>query len=422
MVSDKKAVEAEPAQKKRKTDAGVEEKKKKEPVETKSKKWRIHPTKKQRKVFGLWFEATDLIYNKAAKMINADRRTSIKTMRSITKADTWQTENPARMWKVPYEIRNSPLRDLAKACKALRAKEKRLKRKFKLREEMRDACSVTIRSRQLNCGKASGGNRVWPKLFGTLRDRSAMRTEKGKTLPLIFEHDCRLIWERKTGFYYLCFPVTVVKAPPSEEKAMVSIDPGVRTFATCFDARRGKVTEWGCSHTTKILYWLIRKASRLEAKSKEARGRRKRRITAVAARIRKRSTDLVNELHRKLALWLCENFSVVLLPKFSTRQMTEHQTKPRRLARKTAGGMVRLSHYKFRAFLLHKAREYGTSIEICDEKYTSLTCGKCGTYNGKLGASKAFECPRCGYVAGRDVNAARNIMLRFVWKEKNSEA
>ena len=391
-------------------------------AETKSKKWRIRPTKRQRAVFRLWFEATDRIYNRAAKMINSNKKTSMKMMRPIIKDEVWRSETPARMWKVPYEIRDSPLRDLMKACKALRAKERVLKRKFKLKEKMGTTCSVTLRSRQLNTKKTSGSNnRIWPRLFGTLRDRSAMRTEKGKTLPLVFKHDCRLIWERKTGFYYLCFPVDINKIAPSGAKAVVSIDPGVRTFATCFDARHGKVTEWGCSHTTNILFWLLRKAARLEEKSRQSHGRHKRRITAVGARIRKRSTDLVNELHRKLAIWLCKNFSVVLLPKFDTRQMTEHQTKPRRLARKTSGGMVRLSHYKFRTFLLHKAREYGTTIEICDEKYTSLTCGSCGTLNGKLGSSKTFECPRCGYLADRDHNAARNILLRYIWKEKNSE-
>jgi len=407
-----------PPKKKRKTDDGAVDtgKENAEPTETKSEKWRIHPTRRQRAVFRLWFDATDRIYNRAAKMINSNKKTSMEMMRPIIKDEVWRSETTVRMWKIPYEIRDLPLRDLMKACKALRAKEKILKRKFKLKEKMGATCSVTLRSRQLNAKKTSGGNRVWPRVFGTLRDRSAMRTEKGKTLPLVFKHDCRLIWERKTGFYYLCFPVDVDRSAPSDVKAVVSIDPGVRTFATCFDARHGKVTEWGCSHTTKILYWLIRKAARLEKKSKEARGRHRRRIATVAARIRKRSTDLVNELHRKLAIWLCKNFSVVLLPKFSTQQMTEHQTKPRRLARKTSGGMVRLSHFKFRQFLIHKAREYGTTIDICDEKYTSLTCGSCGTLNGKLGSSKTFKCPRCGYEADRDHNAARNILLRYVWK------
>lgn len=412
------AIDRKPAKKRRKTEGGGAEK---EPSETKCRKWRIHPTRKQRATLRLWLDATDAIYNRAARMINGDRRNArIKTLRAaITNAERWNVDAPGRMLAVPYEIRDSPLRDLVKACKALRAKEKRLKRKFKLREQDAGTRSFAVRARQLNCKKASGS--VWPKLFGTVHDRTAMRTEDGKTLPLVFEHDCRLLWERKTGSYYFCFPVDVEVAQASERKEVVAVDPGVRTFATCFDALRGRVTEWGCSNTTRILYWLIRKATRLEEKARAAKGRHRRRTAAVAARVRKRSTDLVNELHRKLALWLCERFAVVLLPKFDTRQMAQRRGKAggRKIGRKTAGGMVRLSHYKFRMHLLHKAREHGTIIELCDERYTSLTCGRCGTLNAKLGSSKTFRCPRCGHVADRDHNAARNVLLRYVWKSES---
>ena len=265
-------------------------------------------------------------------------------------------------------------------------------------------------------------------LFGTVRDRSAMRTEDGKMLPAVFERDCRLLRERKTGFYWLCIPVTVEKceAPEGKKKSpVVSIDPGIRTFATCYDLRDRTISDWGCSHTTKILYWLIRKASRLEKKVREARGRHRRRIAAVAARIRKRSTDLVNELHKKCAIWLCETYDVVLLPKFDTRQMAQRTNREdgraRKIGKKTAGAMVRLSHYKFRSFLLHKARQTGTVVELCDENWTSKTCGQCGTLNGKLGSRKRFACPRCGYDVDRDHNAARNILIRYAWKNGETD-
>lgn len=265
-------------------------------------------------------------------------------------------------------------------------------------------------------------------LFGTVRDRSAMRTEDGKMLPAVFERDCRLLRERKTGFYWLCIPVTVEKceAPEGKKKSpVVSIDPGIRTFATCYDLRDRTISDWGCSHTTKILYWLIRKASRLEKKVREARGRHRRRIAAVAARIRKRSTDLVNELHKKCAIWLCETYDVVLLPKFDTRQMAQRRNREdgraRKIGKKTAGAMVRLSHYKFRSFLLHKARQTGTVVELCDENWTSKTCGQCGTLNGKLGSRKRFACPRCGYDVDRDHNAARNILIRYAWKHGETD-
>ncbi|WP_307731330.1 zinc ribbon domain-containing protein [Microseira wollei] len=43
---------------------------------------------------------------------------------------------------------------------------------------------------------------------------------------------------------------------------------------------------------------------------------------------------------------------------------------------------------------------------------TSKTCGSCGYIHHKLGGAKVFKCPRCGVRIPRDVNGARNILLR----------
>ena len=52
----------------------------------------------------------------------------------------------------------------------------------------------------------------------------------------------------------------------------------------------------------------------------------------------------------------------------------------------------------------------------CYEDSTSKTCGKCGVLNDKLKGAEKFICPQqgCGYIAGRDTSAARNILLRYL--------
>ena len=54
---------------------------------------------------------------------------------------------------------------------------------------------------------------------------------------------------------------------------------------------------------------------------------------------------------------------------------------------------------------------------VCDEAYTSKTCGACGTLYQKLGSNKTFKCAACGYEADRDISAARNILLRYLTRE-----
>ncbi|RHZ56880.1 hypothetical protein Glove_396g97 [Diversispora epigaea] len=53
-------------------------------------------------------------------------------------------------------------------------------------------------------------------------------------------------------------------------------------------------------------------------------------------------------------------------------------------------------------------------VVICDEHYTSKTCGNCGYLHQKLRSNKTFKCSQCQIEMDRDINAARNILLRYL--------
>ena len=52
-----------------------------------------------------------------------------------------------------------------------------------------------------------------------------------------------------------------------------------------------------------------------------------------------------------------------------------------------------------------------SSVDLC-----SKCCGNCGKLNHKLGASKIFKCPHCEWTLDRDMNGARNIMIKNLEK------
>ena len=49
---------------------------------------------------------------------------------------------------------------------------------------------------------------------------------------------------------------------------------------------------------------------------------------------------------------------------------------------------------------------------IGTEEYTSKTCTNCLKINYNLGSDKTFKCPNCSLIIDRDVNGARNILLK----------
>jgi putative transposase len=76
--------------------------------------------------------------------------------------------------------------------------------------------------------------------------------------------------------------------------------------------------------------------------------------------------------------------------------------------------MLTWAHYEFQTRLKWKAKVRGREhdVFIVDEHSTSVTCGQCGVKKEGLGGNKTFKCDHCGLVVDRDLNAARNILIK----------
>jgi len=209
-----------------------------------------------------------------------------------------------------------------------------------------------------------------------------------------------------------------------QQQHVVALDPGVRTFQTCYDPVRQQCIKWG-DDDNKRIYRLCRRLDQLMSRSSAQNVRtmphRRRwhrcrwKMRRAAARMRTRIRNLVDEMQRKLIRWLCESYRVILLPRFDTQRMISKRNGSRRIRSKTARAMATWAHYRFRTRLLNYARAYPLChVEIVNEAYTSMTCGRCGTLYHQLGSQKVFACGQCGYRVDRDLNGARNIYLRYL--------
>jgi putative transposase len=238
--------------------------------------------------------------------------------------------------------------------------------------------------------------------------------------------DCRLIKTREKKFY-LCLVVkkAIVKRPENQRAfhpRVLSLDPGVRTFMTGYDPS-GYVFEWG-KNDMQCLYRLGLHMDTLISRcdAKETKHRKRYTLRKAIGRLRIRIKNLVSEVHRKMAKWIVQNFTLVLIPAFGVSNMvqkTNSKGQKRKIRSKTVRQMLTWSHYRFRQLLLSKAEEYPQcQVKVVEEPYTSKTCSNCGYIHQKLGSSKVFKCPRCCMEMDRDFNGARNIWLRWLTLEE----
>ena len=383
-------------------------------------RFRVYPTRNQRELLYRWMAACRRTYNQAADAINKGTvphelgalSRAFVSKRSLGSQQQWMAD-------VPSSVRQGAVRDAFFAFKAYKARRPHNQDGFHLKfRSVRDPVQslVVLKGKwnQPNTRNRSKHHGVFSTQL--LRGGREYRRLLENGLP----HDSRLLRDAKHR-WFLCVPFTCRAPPPLGPSAsrprnvaaapshrVVAIDPGVRTFLTTYDLQ-GKIHEWGVGDLSR-LYRLALHVDTLESKASRAKHRKRYRIRRAAARVRERVRNLVDDVHRKACSWLCATYDTIALPRFDTGGIVRR--KGRRLTRGTVRSMLRWAHYRFRQRLLSKAATRGVRVELITEEWTSKTCGTCARLHHALGGSKHFRCPSCGWRCDRDVNGARNIMLK----------
>lgn len=381
-----------------------------DPVKTKAPaqkcmKIKLYPSKDEREILNQWMGASRWTYNQCLDGIKEHgvkknkkdlRAYCINKDSDLCKANPWcQT--------IPYDIRDEGLVDLLKAYKTCYTSKKKFEIRFKTKKDGRD--SIVIHSKHYKHKKG-------PYAF-------ISKMKSAEPLPKELDYDARLTKDHLNE-YWLCipilFPVRVldIQENLNRQNRAAAIDPGVRTFATIYDTD-GKTLEVGKNDIGRI-YRLGLVVDKLQSQwdREETNHKKRYHLKRAAKQIRKKIKNLVKDVHCKLIKYLCLNYELVLLPVFETQGMVSKKNgKQRKISSKTARAIITWSHFTFRHRLLNKVKEYPLCrVKLVTEEYTSKTCGSCGKLNDSLGSKKDFVCAHCNYKADRDLNAARNILIK----------
>ncbi len=419
----------------------------------KTLKLRVYPNQQQKEELKTWFEIHRLVYNRVATYINKQPTPCSVSLSMIslrnaisTNDDKWGkfTSNNPRYFKAHSDLRQSAFREIATAVKAAKQfgfpKKRKIYFKHKRKKDTKEFTSISARAASVKGGyffNIFGHHADGRPLLLNSREKKRLRYNRSHPnlppllpVPLKYTGEIDIVHEKRLDRYYLCIPFDLKThdKTPDIQGRVCAIDPGIRTMATCYDVSgRTGITYWGDKVASNKFIWISRKISRVQSHlynkvtmhsentSAKTLHRSRRNKRKLIAKLRARLRYLADEMHHLFAKWLCENFDTVLLPDFKTQKM--RKKKSRILGKRNVKVLSSWSHYRFKEFLQHKSREYGTNVIICDEYLTSKTCGNCGYINWKLDRAEIYRCSSCNYVAGRDANAARNIFLRYT--EKN---
>ncbi|MBC7571842.1 MAG: IS200/IS605 family element transposase accessory protein TnpB [Spirosoma sp.] len=167
----------------------------------------------------------------------------------------------------------------------------------------------------------------------------------------------------------------------------VGVDLGLKTIATLSDG-----VELSREKLTKLFEVQLAKAQRV---------RKKKRITALHAKIKNKRKDW----NHKTSTRLVREYDKIVVGNVSSSKL-----KKTRMAKSVSdAGWADL-----KLMLKYKAIALASEYKEVNEKFSTLTCSDCSTKSGPRGLSglgvREWVCVECGSIHDRDVNAAKNIL------------
>lgn len=300
---------------------------------------------------------------------------------------------PAFGSDAPYQVRSIAVKD---ACDAVH------------RAKLAYKTTGTFNQVKFRSKKSPKQSLYLPK--SAIRNGSIFVSILGKTLkssePLPeAKYDGRVVYEY--GSWWVVLPVDITTEIPKAKEHVVSLDPGIRNFMTYYS---NKSSGFIASDGWRRLLSYCHEIDKIISKESKAPSRRKQNLRRAERRLRRRVRNLKDELHWKTAVWLCKTYETIILPAIPAGELSKRTT--RKINSKSVRALLTFSHGQFLQRLKYAAMKYGSSVIVVSEAYTSKTCTVCGHVHENLGGAKVFRCPSCGSKVSRDINGARNILLR----------
>jgi len=203
------------------------------------------------------------------------------------------------------------------------------------------------------------------------------------------------ITRRADGWYVLLVCEMPKPAPLAPSGQTVGVDVGIKSFATLSTGEEIANPR----HLKQAADQLAREQRRLARKVKGSQNRGKARGKVALRHLRVHRAR--KHFHHEEAAKLVERFDRIAVEDLNIRGMVRNH----RLAK----AILDVAWGQFFAITKSKAESAGRTFERVNPRYTTQTCSNCGHIQKMPLAIRVYECEKCGFVCGRDHNAAINL-------------
>jgi len=358
----------------------------------KALKYRLFPTKKQRRLLQETLNECRWLYNHFLE----ERRTSWKQyQKSISYFDQCKSLVPLKKQRPSLKnVYSQVLQDVAnRVDKAFQGFFRRVKAKngkagYPRFKGFNRYDSFTYK--QAGFGWNIGNGTLKLSKIGAIKIK-LHRPIKGKIKTCTIK-------KSPTGKWYACFSCECEPKPLPKSERAAGIDVGLENFATLSTGEKIENP-----HFFKTDQKALAKAQRKLSEQKKGtpeREKAKKVVARIHERIFNRRHNFIHQISRKIV----NRFGIICIEKLNIKGIQNGNF------RSINRGIVDVAWGQFAKVLTSKAEEAGRKFIAVDPRNTSQRCSQCGVIVKKDLSTRWHDCPICGCHLHRDVNASLNIL------------
>lgn len=362
----------------------------------KTMKFPIYPDDKQKIILDKYFMSVIKMYNITNKYISNfyEKNNYIETFITIRKKLYNDAQTIINHSKINKHILDYSVKHCVEMYKSAisNLKNKNIKT-FTIKDLNIDRNRYNLVLEPANFSKKLNGFCV--KELGEMKSQ--------RSLINLFKSNSILQYNKNSKRYYIISPFDYDFQYTSNRNQYCGIDMGIRTFATVYSTN--KTEEIGTNLISKIDKY-NKKMDKIKS-DKDNNILTEIKYKKILNKYGDRMRNRIDDLHKKVSVYLCENYENIFLGKISTQNIISNDKS--NLCDTNKRRMQVLSFYKFRERINVISKKYKSNVKLINEYMTSKMCHNCDNIHKNLGSKKIYKCEKCKIEIDRDINASINM-------------